>query len=280
MARLVTWLGVAPFALYTMLFLLIPTLAIVYSAFVSGSGQFTLGNVAMLLQTQYFQAYVSSIELSAVSAAGGGIFGLLVANAVLSNGVPKWLRPLLTTFSGVAANFAGVPLAFAFIATIGPTGLATELLLRAGFNLYHTGFSVFALAGLSLTYIYFELPLMILIITPSLLGVRREWREAAVSLGAGNLQYWRHIGLPIILPTLLGAMVLLFGNAFSAYATPYALSGGFINLVPVLIGAVLSGNVGVNPKAGAALAFGMIIIIALAVSVYALLQRRSSRWLS
>jgi putative spermidine/putrescine transport system permease protein len=277
--RLPRWLGAVPFLAYAALFLLLPTMELVIRSFQAGSGAFSTANVTALFQPQYRSAFETSIELSAVTAAAGGLLGLFVAYAAVHGRTGRWVRPVLSTFSGVAANFAGIPLAFAFIATLGPTGVITSLLSSVGLHLY-PHFTIFSLTGLSLTYVYFQFPLMILIISPSLEGLRAEWREAAENLGASPAQYWRRVGLPVLLPALLGAMVLLFGNAFSAYATPYALSGGFINLVPVRIGAVLSGNVTVaDPNFGDAMAFGMIVIVAVTVIAYVLLQRRAARWL-
>jgi putative spermidine/putrescine transport system permease protein len=277
--RLVLWAGVAPFLLYVAFFLLLPIVELIIKSFQSPHGGFTFSNVSMLVQPQYRSAFVASIEVSAISAAGGGLFGLFVSYSAIHGRVPRWIQPLLTTFSGVASNFAGIPLAFAFIATLGPVGVMTVLFNRLGLHIYPR-FSIFSLAGLSVTYIYFQLPLMILIIAPSLEGLRKEWREAASNLGATPAQYWRQVGLPVLLPSLAGAMVLLFGNAFSAYATPYALTAGYINLVPIMIGSVLSGNVSVsNPQFGDALALGMIVIIGVTVLAYVWLQRKASKWL-
>ncbi|MGI8827693.1 MAG: ABC transporter permease [Chloroflexota bacterium] len=273
------WLGVLPFFLYTTLFLLLPALWLTTDAFRSPAGGYTLSYIRELFQSQYENAFITSIRISLVTALAGGIFGLFVAYAALQEDVPRWVRPLLTTYSGVAANFAGVPLAFAFVATLGGAGLVTQFLARFGLDIYAHGFSLYTFTGLSIAYIYFQLPLMILIIIPSLEGIKREWREAATNLGATPTQFWRHVGLPILFPSLLGAMVLLFGNAFSAYATPYALTSGSVNLVPILIGNVQSGEVIADPNLGDALALGTIVIIAVSVVIYALLQRRSDKWL-
>jgi putative spermidine/putrescine transport system permease protein len=273
------WLGVVPFFAYTSVFLLIPTGEVVAQAFQTPSGQFTLVNVRGLTDPQTVSAFEATIKVSLVTAVLGGVFGLLVAQAALREEAVAWIRPVITTFAGVASNFAGIPLAFAFIATLGSTGVITDLLARLGFNLYGHGFTIYGLLGLSLTYLYFQFPLMILIILPAIEGIRKEWREAAVNLGATPRQYWRMVALPALWPSLVGAMVLLFGNAFSAYATPYALSSGYINLVPVLIGEVLNGDLVSNPQLGASLAFGMIVVIGVAVAIYAVLQRRSARWL-
>jgi putative spermidine/putrescine transport system permease protein len=277
--RLVRWLIVAPFLAYVTGFLLIPTGEVVLQAFRTQSGSFSFSGMHLLTEPQTVSAFEQTIKLSLITAVAGGLLGLFVAQATLNRGIPGWLRPVLTTFSGVASNFAGVPLAFAFIATIGSTGVITLWFKHLGLDLYGHGFTVYGLTGLSLTYIYFQFPLMILIILPALEGVRREWREAATSVGATPLQFWRFVGFPLLLPSILGAVVLLFGNAFSAYATPYALSSGYINLVPVLIGEFLNGDLASEPQLGSALAFGMIVVIGFAVLIYALLQRRTAKWL-
>jgi putative spermidine/putrescine transport system permease protein len=276
---LARWLIVAPFLAYVGAFLLIPTGEVVLQAFRNQSGSFSFAGMHLLTEPQTVSAFEETIKLSLITAVAGGLLGLFVAQATLRRGIPGWLRPVLTTFSGVASNFAGVPLAFAFVATIGSTGVVTLWFKHLGFDLYGHGFTTYGLVGLSLTYVYFQFPLMILIILPALEGIRREWREAATSVGATPLQFWRYVAFPLLLPSLLGAVVLLFGNAFSAYATPYALSSGYINLVPVLIGEFLNGDLASEPQLGSALAFGMIVVIGLAVLIYALLQRRTARWL-
>ena len=275
----IRWLGTVPFFAYTAIFLLIPTGEIIVQAFRNPSGRFTFANVRGLFDAQILDAFETTIKISLITAVLGGVLGLLVAQSALREGGPGWIQPVLTTFAGVASNFAGIPLAFAFIATLGSTGIVTQLLNSLGLHIYSHGFTIYGMIGLSVTYLYFQFPLMVLIISPALEGIRQEWREAAVNAGATSGQYWRLVGLPAILPSLLGAMVLLFGNAFSAYATPYALSSGYINIVPVLIGEAVNGDLAANPQLGASLAFGMIVVIAAAIAVYAVLQRRAARWL-
>lgn len=271
-------LVIAPFFLYTIAFLLLPSASVLVGAFQNQEGAFTLANLSALLDGQYLQAYINSLQISAATALAGGVLGLLMAHAALAPGSPRWIRTVLTTFSGVAANFAGVPLAFAFIATLGTTGFLTQLLKNAGLDLYGGGFTLFSFTGLALTYLYFQIPLMVLVIAPTIDGLRREWREAAENLGATGFEYWRYIGLPVLLPSLLGAMVLLFGNAFAAYATPYALTSGVITLTPMQIGNVLQGNVLTDPHLGQALALGMIVVIGISMAAYAVLQQRTARW--
>jgi len=277
--RRLVWLGVAPFFLYAVVFLLYPSASLVVGAFQSEEGEYTLRFVRRLITPGALDAYWMSIKLSFVTAVLGGLMGLLMAYAAVSPGMPRPIRTALTTFSGVAANFAGVPLAFAFIATIGFTGIVTQFLKdSAGLDLYEAGFSLYSFAGLVLVYMYFQIPLMILVITPALDGLRSEWREAALNLGASPSQYWRHVALPVLFPSLLGAVVLLFGSAFGAYATAYALTSGQLPLVPVLIGQVKIGNVLSDPHYGDALALGMVVILVVSMGSYALLQRKAARW--
>ena len=195
-------------------------------------------------------------------------------------GLPAWLRPTLMTFSGVASNFAGVPLAFAFLATLGRMGLVTVLARDLfGFNLYGTGFNLLSFWGLTLTYLYFQIPLMVLIITPALDGLKREWREAASILGASYWEYWRYVALPILWPALLGTTLLLFANSFGAIATAYALTGSSLNIVTILLYAQIRGDVLHNQNLGYALALGMILITGLSNGTYIWLRARAERWM-
>jgi len=274
-----TWAGLAPFLLFALLFMILPAGVLLIGSFQDPQGRFTFVNLAHLLRPNILHSYLLTIEVSLVTAVGGGIFGFLLAYAVTLGGMPPGIRGFIVTFSGVASNFAGVPLAFAFIATLGRVGLVTTLLKSLlGISLYDSGFNLYSFWGLSFTYLYFQLPLMVLIIAPALDGMRREWREASENLGARSVQYWRHIALPILLPSLLSSVVLLFGNAFGAYATAYALTGGFINLVPIQIGAQIRGDVLHDPNLGYALALGMVVVMTLTILGYTVLQRRASRF--
>jgi putative spermidine/putrescine transport system permease protein len=274
------WLGVVPFLAYATAFLFLPAGNVLVGAFQSQEGGWTLDNVRTLFDEPYRTAFKNSIEVSLVTALLGGLLGLLIAYSAIRDGTPRWLRGTLTTFSGVAANFAGIPLAFAFIATLGTIGIVTQFMTeQLGVNPYDHGFSLFSKTGVEIVYLYFQIPLMILVIAPAIDGLRREWREAASSLGASSFQFWRHIGAPIMFPSLLSAVVLLFGNAFAAYATAYGLTGGGVNLVPITIGFFLSGDVLDDPHLGQALAFGMFVVLGLMMLVYIPLQRVSSRWM-
>lgn len=274
---LLTVAFVGPILAYVTAFLILPTLMLLATAF-SGKHGLTLRYVEALGKGQPLTAFRNSIELSALAALVGLSAGGLTAYLVLRPQMPNALRSLVTSFGAVAANFAGVPLAFAFIATLGSLGIITTWLKAIGVNLYGMGFSLYSVSGLVLVYAYFQIPLMIIVITPAIEALRREWREAAENLGASPWDYWRHVGLPILLPSLLSAYILLFGNAFSAYATPYAITSGIVALVPVEISNVLSGNVMVSQQTGAALALGMIVVMSVVMGLYALIARRIGTW--
>jgi putative spermidine/putrescine transport system permease protein len=274
-----SWLGLIPFTVFATAFLLGPAAILALRSFQNRAGELTLNNYSGLFTRVVIDSYWLSIRISLASALVGGIFGFMLAWAVIHGGLPRSIRSALTTFSGVASNFAGVPLAFAFIATLGQVGIITGFLRDRGLNLYGAGFSLYSFWGLTLVYLYFQFPLMLLVITPALDGLRREWREASENLGASGWQYWRHVALPILLPSTLGTMILLFGNSFGAHATAYALTGGVLRLATITIGAQISGDVLGDPGKGYAMAMGMVVIMAISIGVYTLLQRRSERWL-
>jgi putative spermidine/putrescine transport system permease protein len=274
------WIGVLPFILFALLFLILPTLQIVLGAFRTPAGTLTLVNIQGLAAPNIVNATWISIKLSVITAALGCLAGLLLAAAVTRGGLPAWFRGGTLTFSGVASNFAGVPLAFAFIATLGRLGLLTVVLRDwFGFNIYAAGFNLISFTGLALTYLYFQIPLMVLIITPALDGLKREWRDAAESLGASGAQYWRMVALPVLWPSLLGTFALLFANAFGAVATAMALTGSSLSIVPIILFAQIRGDVLQDPHLGYAVAFGMIVVTGIANLIYIVLRTRAERWL-
>ena len=275
------WLGVLPFFLFAILFIGLPAMFLVFgSLYVQDTQSLGLDNYAGLTGPCCAKAFENSIILSVVTAALGAIFGLLLAMAVIRGGLPGPFRSALMTFSGVASNFAGIPLALAFIFTLGNLGMVTKLLEDIfGFSLRSTGFTLYSLTGLAVVYLYFQFPLMVLVIAPAIEGIRKEWGEAALNLGATPRQYWRKVALPILMPSILGASILLFGNSFGAQATAFQLSGGTIQLATLVITAQMSGDVLFNPGLGYAVAMGMVIIMGACIAAYSVLQRRSERWL-
>jgi putative spermidine/putrescine transport system permease protein len=273
------WLGVLPFFIFSALFLIGPTVLLAFRSLEGPDGSLTLDNYLQLTNPTVINAYALSIRVSLTTAILGGLIGFMIAWAISIGGLPRPFRALTSTFSGVASNFAGVPLAAAYIFTLGRVGVVTALFEVLGIDLYGTGFSLYSFTGLVIVYLYFQIPLMVLVILPALDGLKREWREAAENLGATPVQYWRDVALPILIPSILGTMILLFGNAFGAHATAYALTGGLFNLATLLIGQQISGDVLHNPGLGYAVAMGMVLIMALSILIYSILQRRSERWL-
>jgi putative spermidine/putrescine transport system permease protein len=278
--RLGDVLAIAPFVLFAILFLILPMGYLLVQAFQTQDGSFTLDNIAGLASPKIASAFWYSIRVSAASAALGALVGLLIALAIIRGRLPGWIASSVLTFSGVASNFAGIPLAFAFLATLGRLGIVTILFkVLFGIDIYRSGFNLLSFWGLTLTYLYFQIPLMILIIAPAIHGLRKEWNEAAATLGASSWQYWRYVGLPVLWPNLLGTLSLLFANAFGAVATAYALSTSAFNIVPILLFAQIRGDVLGDRGLGAALAVGMIVVCALANVIYLIIRVRAERWL-
>lgn len=270
--------GLLPFFAYVGLFLGVPMVAVVVGAFQTPTGAWTLKNFTVAVHTPYSNGFIESLQLSLVTAIVPGILGVVLAYAVhTSRGT--FLKRVVATASGVFANFGGVPLAFLFIATLGSTGVATVWVRDLGIAL--TTSWLYSFTGVAIVYMYFQIPLMVLIVTPALNGLRPAWREASESLGGRSWQFWRYVGGPVLAPTVLGCMLLLFGFGLSAYATARALTNGTIALTPIQIGAVMNGNVIAGQQnVGRALGVGLMVVIMLALGVYTLLQRRTSRWLS
>jgi len=272
------WVGIIPYFVFIAIFLLIPVLANFWSS-IHENGKLSGGSLARLWEPQYRDAFVTSINLSLLTALVGGACGLLLAWALATTTRPRWLKSIVQSFSAVASQSGGVALAFSFIAAIGAQGLVTQLIAQAtGWNLSGT-IKLTSFFGLAIVYLYFQIPLMAILLVPALEGTKTEWAEAAMSLGASRWQYLRQIALPILLPSIAGSLLLLFANSFSAYATAYALTGGGVNLVPILVGFFISGNVVTDNSFAAAMVTGMMVIIIVSMVVRALLLRRSTRWL-
>lgn len=274
-----TWLATLPLLLFTGVCFGLPVAALLSGAVTrtdpaTGRTALTGEHLQRSLQGPYLGSLVGSVQLSALTAVIGSLAGVFIAQAVVTSR-RQWLRGATLTASGVLANFGGVPLAFAFIATAGISGVVTQLA-----DLESLGWNLYSFTGLAVVYLYFLTPLMVLVIVPALDGLRPQWREAAQNTGASGWQFWRFVGLPVLAPSLLGGFVLLFGSAFAAHATAAALVGGSVPLVTLKIADALSGNVLVGQENVAlALSLDMIVIAGLVMAVYLPLQRRSARWL-
>ena len=272
-------LAALPLIVFVLVVFGLPAFAIVTSAFRTAPGapggvHWTTGNITQSVHGAYLTALWGSVRLSALTAALGVLLGLPLAHAVVTSRF-RALREAVLAASGVLANFGGVPLAFAFVATLGNSGELTRAL-----DLTRHGWSLYSFTGLTVVYLYFLVPLMVLTVTPALEGLRVQWREAAQNSGATTRQYWTHVALPILAPSLLGGFVLLFGSAFAAYATAAAVVGSSVPLITLQIANALSGNVLAGQgNVALALSLDMIVIAGLVMAAYIPLQRRSARWL-
>ena len=258
-----------PFLGYVGVFLLLPTGIVIWDAMRNPAGQFDLSSLKLLFNPDVRSFFTGSIELSAVSSVTGAILGALLAYAVASGNPDGVVRRLYLAGSGVLAQFGGVTLAFAFNAAIGPS---------TGF-LFHADWYYNFPGGIGLIYIYFQIPLMVLVFLPAIDGLKIQWREATENLGGSTWQYWRHVGFPLLAPAFIGATLLLFANALSAYATIQAWENQIAYTVPQQIYISINSEVGLASNEGDVLALGMVVFVAIIMVGYALLQRRAARWL-
>ena len=275
-----SWVGLVPFFVYVGIFLFLPTLIILLGSLTTATGDFTLTNFTGVAQPYLVKSFVQSITISAASALIGATAGALLAYAVATGNPRGTLRRTVTSASGVLAQFGGVTLAFAFIATLGTVGFVTTFLADRGINIYANGVWIYDLPGLTLIYTYFQIPLMLIVFLPAVDGIRPQWREATESLGGGTWHYWRYVAGPLLAPSFLGCALLLFANAFSAYATAAALLTQGGPIVPLQIANLLTSETGrAQPGLAKALALAMIFVVLVVMTLYTLLQRRTANWL-
>jgi putative spermidine/putrescine transport system permease protein len=271
------WLVFLPFFGFGLIFEVVPIITVVASSLHNKAGTLSLANYQRVLSPMLLESFANSLRLSAITAALGVILGTVIAWAII-NVRTGLLGEVTTALADVATNFGGAPLAFAFIVTLGSTGVVTLVLQRFfGINLY-PNFRIYSVSGLVLAYLYFQMPLMVLLIQPSLLGLKKEWREAALNLGANELHYWLLVALPLLSPSLIGGFLLLFANSFGAYATAWTLTGPDINLVTIQIAALIRGEVQLEPGIADAMATISLLIMAVCVIGYQWANARSERW--
>jgi len=272
--------GLLPFAVYVLLFLAVPTLIAIGTGFFDKSGTLTLGTVAALGDPVVLTTFYNSFWLSALTAVVGAVVGAIVCYALLGARPDGALRTTIDSLSGVLAQFGGVMLAFAFVATIGIQGMVTLYLRDTfGLNIFENGVWLYSTPGLILPYIYFQVPLMIITFMPALQALKPQWAEANATLGGTTASYWLRIAFPVLAPSFIGSLLLLFANAFSSYATAAALVSQGSQIVPLQIRAALTSEtiLGRENLAGA-LALGMIVVMAIVMVAYSALQSRAARW--
>ena len=270
----IAWLGLVPFFIFGLAFEFLPILTTIRSSFTK-DGLFTLEFYRQAMEPLFLRSFATTFKISATTAFLGMIFGTLVAYAIITTR-NKFVQNLLTALSDVTTNFGGAPLAFAFIVILGSTGIITLLLKEVGIQLY-PHFRIYSASGLTIAYLYFQLPLMILLIIPSLHGLKREWHEAALNLGASTYQYWIRVALPILFPSLASGFLLLFANSFGAYATAWTLTGSDVDLITIRIAALIRGEVQLAPELADALSIISLLIMVTCVLGYNWLSNRARR---
>jgi putative spermidine/putrescine transport system permease protein len=273
-----SFLPALPLLLVIGYFFLFPITKLIYVSFLSNENTLTLGNFVTAFKDPYKTGFINSIKIGLFSAAIAAVPGAVAAYFIETRGSSK-LRRTIAVMNGVLANTGGIPLAFMFFAAIGMQGQITKILKALGWDIYAGQFSLGTFTGILIVYLYFQLPLMIIIFSPAIVALRREWVEAAYNLGANQFNYWRRIGIPLLFPSFVASFLLLFASGFSAYATANALTVGNLPLTPLQIGGLLDGNVSASQlNLGKALSSVMILISALAIIPYLIIQRRTSRW--
>jgi putative spermidine/putrescine transport system permease protein len=272
------WLGFTPFLLFCLAFEIVPVIFLLRGSLVmKTTGQLTVQHYLDLKHPLYINSFWNSIKLSGLTAIIGVVLGTFIGYAIY-----RWpserVREALITLSDVTTNFAGAPLAFAFVVILGMNGVVTQFLLQYfQYDLY-PGFSIYSFSGLILAYVYFQLPLMVLLILPAFAGIKKEWQESAQSLGADTLHFWRRIGIPVLMPSLISGLTLLFANAFGAYATAYTLVQAKLSLVTLQIGYMISGEVRQDQGIGMAMAVLSLVIMGLSIAIYQIAALRARRW--
>ena len=279
MRKLRDGLPLLPFLAVVVIFLIIPTVTVIGSAFFA-DGQFSLARIQALFSSTALAALWQSVLLSGSTALIGAVLGAVLAWLIVSSPPTSMVRRAVISLCSVLAQFGGVALAFAFLATVGLNGVLTLWVQQVfGWNLAGSGW-LYSLTGLIVVYTYFQIPLMVIVFLPALEGLRAQWREAAVSLGASRWQYFREVVVPLLTPAFLGSALLLFANAFAAYATAAALVSQGSPIVPLLIRSALTSELVLGQSGFAyALALEMIVVVAVVMAAYNVLVRRTARWL-
>ena len=272
-------LPLLPFFLFTGFFLIWPVIAVTLRSFKGNKEEWTLANYRPILHSgPYFHSFVISLKLSLVTGLIGALLGAFFAYVIVKYAHGKF-GAVIDSISAVFANSGGVPLAFMFVAAFGTEGIVTKVLKSLGWDIYAGHFTIFSFTGVVMVYSFFQVPLMVLVFKPAIAGLRKEWEEASINLGASAFTYWRRVGIPILIPSFVGAFFLLFAGGFSAYATARALTVGTVPLVPIILGNLVDGNVvSDQTHLGDALAVGMIVVATIVMAGYIWARSRAAKW--
>ncbi|WP_180957771.1 MULTISPECIES: ABC transporter permease subunit [Lysinibacillus] len=267
----IAWLS--PFLVLLLLFFLVPLLYMLITSFQISEG-FTLTQYESIFTNDYIlQGFKNSITLSVVSAVIALVVTLFAVYAMMKLTEP--VREKILILTNLTSNFSGIPLAFAFIVLLGNSGLFTLLFEKWDIDAL-TSFSLYSWGGLLLIYIYFQLPLSLMLLYPIYDGIQQQWKEAAALLGASSWQFWLKIGLPVMLPGIVGTFSVLFANAMGAYASAYALTSSNYNLVAIRIGSLIKGDIFAQPELASAIAviLAVTMVTAMLISEWSISKTR------
>ncbi|WP_286925901.1 MULTISPECIES: ABC transporter permease [Lysinibacillus] len=267
----IAWLS--PFVVLVLLFFLVPLLYMLITSFQNSDG-FTLAQYQSVLTNGYIlQGFKNSITLSVISAVIALIITLFAVYAMMR--FSPSMREKILILTNLTSNFSGIPLAFAFIVLLGNSGLFTLLFDKWGIDTF-SSFSLYSWGGLLLIYIYFQLPLALMLLYPIYDGIQQQWKEAAALLGASTWQFWQKIGIPVMLPGIVGTFSVLFANAMGAYASAYALTSSNYNLVAIRIGSLIKGDIFAQPELASAIAvlLAVTMVTAMLLSEWSISKTR------
>lgn len=262
----ILWVPFIPLIIFALAFEIFPMGYIIYSSIHTATG-LSLQSYAQIFQSKY---YVVSLKNSLLVSVAVGILGLIIGTfgALALRSLGEAWREKLLTLVNMTSNFSGVPLAFAYIILLGVNGLVTVLVKeKMGLDLYGMGFNLFSWTGIVLVYIYFSVPLAFMLMYPAVYALRQDIQEAALILGASRVYFWRKIGLPILLPSMLGSFTLLFANSLGAYATAYALTNSNNSLVSITIANLVTGDIFPDPSLASALAVIMACFLVASIVI-------------
>ncbi|MBX8946079.1 ABC transporter permease subunit [Lysinibacillus sp. K60] len=267
----IAWLS--PFLVLLLLFFLVPLLYMLITSFQNSEG-FTLKQYESIFTNDYIlQGFKNSITLSVISAMIALLITMFAVYAMMNFSEP--VREKILILTNLTSNFSGIPLAFAFIVLLGNSGLFTLLFDKWDIDVL-TSFSLYSWSGLLLIYIYFQLPLSLMLLYPIYDGIQQQWKEAAALLGASGWQFWMKIGLPVMLPGIVGTFSVLFANAMGAYASAYALTSSNYNLVAIRIGSLIKGDIFAQPELASAIAviLAVTMVTAMLISEWSISKTR------
>lgn len=262
-----------------MLYELIPLIMLVVDSFGSDADKtvaFTLENYVKIFTTLGYQkSILNSLKITAISTVAGIILAFFGAKAAHTSrgAIRNWFMTILN----MTSNFAGVPLAFAYMMLLGNFGFFTLIGKKYGIDAL-ANFDLYSSDGLILMYIYFQIPLSTLLLIPAFNGVKKEWQEANMLLGGKDFTFWTKVGIPVLIPSIFSTVSVLFANSLCAYATAYALVMNNFKLLPLDISASFTGDISAKPKLGAALSVILIVLMCAVILIDNFIVKQTTKW--